>query len=215
MTYKHELNSNSTIKNIIVSKAYEIVNKISIEDINIYLYIMNRYRELEGKIHSDTLFQFIYKAYYQLNSAGLSDEFKNGYFQLMANLYKKEELDLFEICKSLEYYKNKKGQTSLQFSFCTKLAATINNRKPIYDSYVKDVFDFVQPQNKSYNIKLEKYIEFYKRLNDTVHNLHTQNEIIEIIEQISEKYANWKTISKEKQIDFIIWTTGKLIKKKK
>ena len=75
-------------------------------------------------------------AFYRLDNAGLTPEFKSKYFMLLEESRNLPEVYLRNLVKELYAIPNLKGQQSLQFSFVTKLANTVNRQYPIYDSEV-------------------------------------------------------------------------------
>ncbi len=58
----------------IMGKKQEIIKKLTQESIDVYLFLKREFKK--GKITNNTLFQFVYRAFYTLDSAGLTEEFK-------------------------------------------------------------------------------------------------------------------------------------------
>ena len=56
---------------------------------------------------------------------------------------------------------------------------------------------------------------FYEHLRLTIDWLTRQEEILQVMHELETKIGQWKTATIEKQADFIMWTAGKEINKKK
>ena len=81
------------------------------------------------------MFQFTYRSFYRLDNAGLTPEFKSRYFELLQE-YRIKPIDLKDICVDLYEYKTRKGYNSVQFSFATKLANTIDENYSINEQNI-------------------------------------------------------------------------------
>jgi hypothetical protein len=206
------ISSRESILNSISKYRKVIYDRISEEDIDVYVFLMERFQSSKRHISNDHLFQFIYRSYYRLDNAGLTNEFKTEYFKIMEGLSDCIEIDLRAICNRLKQFKNIRKQVSLQFSFCTKLIATINPEYPIYDSFVAEVFNFSLPsKTRLYEEKLDEYMKFYIYLSEVTRFLLRNESIIELCKLLTKKLSKWEEISDNKKIDFIIWTVGKII----
>ena len=88
------------------------------------------------------MFQFVFRSYYRLDNAGLGDKLKVAYFNILQAHRRDSSPDLRGICDELGRYDTEQGKQSIQFSFATKLLATIDANQPIYDSFVASLFNF-------------------------------------------------------------------------
>ena len=210
-----ELSTTEGILETISMNTEGIYNRLSNEDIDVYVFLIDRFHSCRKSITTDHLFQFLFRSYYRLDNAGLTNEFKAAYFRIMEGLSDQKEINLETVCNSLKAYKNKKDQVTLQFSFCTKLIATINTDYPIYDSFVAKVFNFSLSQSdNSYEAKLVEYMRFYQYLSVVMSSISRSKEMAELDCLLINKIDNWNQITNTKKADFIIWTTGKIINKK-
>jgi hypothetical protein len=109
--------------------------------------------------------------------------------------------------------KNRRGITSLQFAFITKLLNTFHNAYPIYDSEVANMFGFTRPGlNKSRSERLEQYENQYATVVAT-YQLITEHRLLDhTIELFKAKFPAVK-ITDFKILDFIYWQAGKLFMK--
>ena len=117
--------------------------------------------------NNDTEFKSVFRKFYQLNAAKLSGEFCESYFSLLEECREKNDNNIVEIIDRLyEIESNKKGTHAVHFSFSTKLAHTLDNTLPIYDSLVAAFYFFPERfyilQKKSSFFQLQIKILVYK-----------------------------------------------------
>lgn len=137
----------------IEQNADSIVRDIGRESIDVYRFLSDRF--LQSNVSSDTIFQFVFRSFYRLDNAGLTDIFKTRYFELLEANRRNESIDLTSIVTELYEFPNRKSHNTLQFSFATKLANTVNCSYPIYDSKVGLMFDFQVPGSyKAFEVRL-------------------------------------------------------------
>jgi hypothetical protein len=106
-----------------------IINNLKEESVAVYAYLAEEFNK--GIITENPVFQFMYRSYYRLEHAGLTPEFKQAYFAIMEELSGSVDIDLIQIVDRLYEYPRRIGDNSVQFSFATKLANTINPSYPI------------------------------------------------------------------------------------
>jgi len=64
----------------IEEKQEEILKYLDFESIAVYSFIKNEYAQ--GNIQENLVFQFVFRRFYGLDNAGLSDEMKKCFFKL-------------------------------------------------------------------------------------------------------------------------------------
>ncbi|MCX6702996.1 MAG: hypothetical protein NTW60_03995 [Candidatus Wolfebacteria bacterium] len=187
----------------------EIILNITREDVDVYLWLRNEYEK--GNVIDNTVFQFIFRSYYRLDSAGLSDEQKTEYFKLLAS----GNIDLKVILNRLYALPTLRGGNTIQFSFATKLLHTIDNDKPIFDSEVSTVIHkVVSGNNKEAKIDSAKILFDY--MEDLYLEFSKNKKIQEVIKKFRTRFCvDAKKITDYKILDFIIWSLGKLKRKNK
>ena len=181
--------------------------------VNQYKYIMSSF--LETDVSKDITFQRKFKGFYRINKR--NDKFYKAYFSFL------------ETCKSskpvfsdtLEHFykigkpgKNKKLVYSLEFSFVSKLLATLDDNLPVWDSNVFNCFGLRNPGHwlpkkerikeaqKIYNDLKEWYESFLKneegcKCEKYFDEIHPDSTI-----------TSTKKITTIKKIDFILWQLG-------
>jgi len=189
----------------LIQKEDEILIKVGKENVYIYIFLMKEFKK--GGILDNHVFQFVFKAFYQMNNPGFSKEQKKRFFQLLNQ--KQQNLD--KIISDL--YSIKKN---IQFSFTTKLLHTIDTSKPIFDKYVGrslkmgNLYGANQTRPKRIDLCLKKIDSCYELLTNRTQELLSRKEVQKMIEDFHKMYPNERQISDTKVLDFILWTYGKL-----
>ncbi len=198
-----------SIKNLILRKQDKILENIKQESIDVYLSLKNEYKK--GNINKNYLFQFVFKSYYRLDQAGLGDNLKIKYFEL---LFKKES-NLSNILEELYKIKTERNLRAIHFSFSTKLLHTIDNNNPIYDSEIAYILN-KKVKGKTKKQKIKSCLKIYKEIKDLYQELLKDKKIEQLIKKFKQKFSlKNNEISNIKVLDFIIWSLGKLMKKNK
>lgn len=193
----------------IEQNAESIVHAIGRESIDVYRFLSNRFRR--NNVSSDTVFQFVFRSFYRLDNAGLTGTFKTRYFELLEAHRGEENIDLTSIVAQLYKLPNLKSHNTLQFSFATKLANTVNCNYPIYDSKVGLMFDFQVPANcKAFEVRLAQYMDQYADIQSTYARVISNCDLIDARRFFRQVYAvDEYQVPETKVIDFIVWQAGK------
>jgi hypothetical protein len=167
-----------------------------------------------GPIAANPLFQFIYRSFYRMENAGLTWEFHKAYFGLMDELRRTSQLDLKKLLLGKLYeIATRKAQHSIQFSFVSKLAHTINpDRYPIYDSKIATAFNFSPPYTQDSEIRAGHLLRFYEDLQTLYREVLQSGDLEQTIGEFRKRYtASTIDIPDIKILDFIFWSAGKQI----
>lgn len=89
-----QLRANSDILEEITARANDIQMRLAAEDVDVYLFLLDRIRTSGGNITNDYTFQFLFRSYYRLDNAGLSKQFKSAYFELMRKCFNAQTTDV-------------------------------------------------------------------------------------------------------------------------
>ncbi len=197
----------------IIEKVYrrqdEIMSKIDSESIDVYLWLKNEYNK--GHVKNNLVFQFIFRSYYRLDSAGLTEKQKKHFFELMTD----KKVNLEKVLDELYELPTLRKRKTIQFSFATKLLHTINNNKPIFDAEVSAIIHkSVSGNNKK--SKIESCREIYDFLENIYLILVKEEKIKKVIFKFRSKFhITENQITDIKILDFMIWSLGKLERNKK
>jgi hypothetical protein len=187
------------------------LNVLQTESFDVYNFIKEEFQKTDD-VTKNHLFQFVYRSFYRLDNAGLTPELKTKYFDLLQE-YRNKDIDLKNICLDLYEYKTRKDKNSIQFSFVTKLANTIDSSYPIYDSEVIKLFDFKQPYYlKEKNSKIDKYLEQYQYILFTSNELIKNEKVLSIFNEMNELFgSSCINMSNSKKLDTLMWGVGKVM----
>ncbi|MGA2301474.1 MAG: hypothetical protein ABSG77_12380 [Candidatus Acidiferrum sp.] len=190
--------------------AQVIVEAIGREAVDVYLFLSDEFPR--GPVTQNFVFQFVYRSFYRLDNAGLTPEFKSAYFECMEDARRGSTVDIAAIVKELSKLPNLKGQESLQFSFVTKLASTINPSYPMYDDKVAKCFGFRVPYNyKPFDARLQEYLAFYDSLREFYEEVRVNGSVKELVNFFERIYSSAACrVPEVKVLDFIFWSAGKM-----
>ena len=155
-------------------------------------------------------FRDIYKRYYHLNVAQLSEQFLDHYFNLLfsQNIGKTTE-PYSQILRELYDYPNRRGLNTLQFSFVSKLMATRDENRPVYDKHVRDFFKLSMPSGNDVNARIAQYIYQLSWLRETYELWQLDSNFKEIVAQVRDKYSLLIDCPATRVADLLVYTVGK------
>lgn len=207
------------IEQRLIENQSRIISALGKEPLLVYGYLCQQYQV--GFVDQNLLFQFVYRAYYGLDRAGLSDTFKSEYFKLMEVARRKQgKVDIKALAEQLRQFKATRsykndGEPELRevevfpFSFLTKLASTVNIHYPICDQYVGDVLGFdTENLGKTWEERLDKGLRIYTWLRDLYETLLPRVQIQLSLIALSARYS--VVLPDAKALDFLLWQAGKL-----
>lgn len=193
---------------------YQLINK----NVKIILSSIDREKEIkpyltilrlfnDGRIYNNAEFQFVYRKYYQLNAARLSEDYCTHYFNVMDELRNIEHNDIINVVEKLyEVPTNSRGKQVIMFSFATKLIHTIDNTQPLYDSFVADFYFFPQiDSNWTYSKKLFTYLESYGYLQQEYKRIIDNHLLSESIELFRKRFDLPQAYTDQEIIDTLLW----------
>ncbi|MDF2462431.1 MAG: hypothetical protein K0Q43_666 [Ramlibacter sp.] len=192
------------------TNAEKIVPAIGREAVDVYRFLSAEFAR--GSVSENYVFQFTYRSFYRLDHAGLTPQFKLRYFELLEAARPSPHVDLRQIARELYDLPTLRGHNSLQFSFVSKIANSVNPEYPIYDSEVARVFRFKPPSSSlPLSARLNQYMSFYEKLQQ-IYGEILQGGFLqrprEIFRTVYAAPAN--IVPDTKVLDFIFWSAGRL-----
>jgi hypothetical protein len=185
-----------------------ILDAVGPEPIAVYRRLASEFAA--GDIRANHVFQFLFRSYYRLDNAGLTREFKARYFELLEEHRGRAVIDLRRLAIELQPFRTLRNRESLQFSFITKLAATVNPSFPIYDNEVATIFGFRPPYGQgSFEERLGRCLEFYEWLRELYGRLLGSNRLLSTRNALETRYRYPVPLPPMKALDFIFWAAGK------
>lgn len=193
----------------IEKNSINIVEMVGAEAVEVSRYIFARYRKVNPA--TDRVFQFLFRSAYRIDNAGLTAEFKTKFFDLFREAKNQGCADIREIVRALRSIPNKRGHPSLQFSFATKLANTVDPTMPLYDDWVAKTFCLQKSRNNlDFESRLSRYMAFYRVLQALYEKIIEEDLLAGPRDHFRQFYAPAATkISEQKILDFIFWSAGK------
>lgn len=195
------------ISNWIENNRLQIIENIEQESIDVYNFLRNQFQN--SNTTKNYLFQFVYRSFYRIDNAGLTPEFKTAYFELLEYYRDKEVFNFEDILSKLYSFPNRKGQNTIQFSFVTKMANTINEISPIYDSEVAKMFSLARPYQIDFYMKLDKYLDQLSEIQLGYELILEKKLLSNTISCFNDRFEN-NNIPEMKKLDFVFWSAGKV-----
>ncbi len=164
----------------------------------------------------DNNFQKEYCNYYRLNRCYGAEEDKEKYFAIFEEERKTKVCDFKQILTKLTCIKGK-----LWISFASKMVASIDPTKPVWDQEVlerlyedpeirfpKTVYVPKTVKNKM-SYQIEKYVERYNMLKEHICKLKEEAAQPGFFDAFRKEFEGAENLTGEKILDFYLWGTRK------
>ena len=175
---------------------FEEVERIIIKN----AFDLKRYLKTLDKTFDDN-YKKNFNAYYGVRR---NEKWRNAYYDFFEKNKNNENITFEEI---IEYLCDNTEEKNVEPSFSSKMLATINPNKPIWDKYVLKHLK-IRVKEKDKDKKIEEAINIYKKIEEKYKEYLEDNNIKETINRI-KKILNDERISDIKILDYIIWITEK------
>jgi hypothetical protein len=189
----------------IVHQQDVILEGIGQEAVDVYLFLTEHFAH--GLITENNVFQFVYRSYYMLDGAGLMREFKKKYFELM-EASRGQLVDIRFLAETLYEMPNAKGQKTVQFSFVTKLAHTVDHNKALYDINVADYFHGPYNNLSGFDGRIKPLLDFYNDLGVCYERILADGSLATVMRRFKRMYS--ERVPDIKILDFIFHSAGRL-----
>jgi hypothetical protein len=184
----------------------EIVASLTQRDVQFYQFIKNELKRTN--VAENLIFQLVYSKFYTLDNRKLSPEFKLEYFRIMEELKSNETIDLETILFKLHDIPLR-DSFKFHFSFASKLAHTLDENVPIWDSQIAKMFSFKRPIGDDWAKIADDFIDQIENIQSAYKEIITNNLLEKSLKAFDDKFKG-NDISTYKKIDFIFWSAGKL-----
>jgi hypothetical protein len=138
-------------------------------------------------------FCFLHIRFYGLNVGGLTDRFKDRYFEILfgGNVILNGQPDYAGILHELSGIERKKGGWAMPFSFVSKLVSMRVESSPIYDRHVLAFFGIKAPAATVEKAKrIEWYVGFLKDVSRAYATWVCDPAVKPIIERLRKRFLN-------------------------
>ena len=157
-------------------------------------------------------FQRTFIGYYRLGSAGLSEPFKQRYFELLFTCNPLGKADPYTplLCE-LYQFKMRRGHRALQASFVSKLVSIHDESRPIYDRHVSNFFDLhLLKKSKAHptGMRIAEFVTILQRIQTHYEQWTTNRRFRELKAVLFRKQPKLKECHPTRLCDFLVWTVG-------
>jgi hypothetical protein len=175
-------------------------------DIDPYVWLLGALPNLN--IAQDQEFQRVYRRYWQLNPARLSEGYLAAYFGHLEQLkFQPEHVTVEGVARHLlPVPTHGNGRQSLQFSFASKLVHMLNPEQPVYDSMVESFFFLpTGGANETTEQKIARLLISYEFLRAEYGRVLEQGLLAQAIAQFRMRFGVNAGYTDRKIIDTLIW----------
>jgi hypothetical protein len=156
-------------------------------------------------------FRTLFTRFYNLNVGGLTDEFKQRYFELLFEVEIAGDVapDYATILGELSVIKRKKGDLAMPFSFVSKLVAMHREDYPIYDRHVLAFFKEKAPAAAvDARERILWYEGFLARVRQSYMEWAIDPLVAPIVERLKDRDAGLLGCHVVRLMDFLVWKVG-------
>lgn len=175
-------------------KVHELLTEMG-PSVDKYCAIMDHVHQTN--VARDSIFQRNYNGYYRVRQR--APEFYAAYYGLME--LRKGSGVTFE--ETLWHLYEQLGR--VEASFSSKLVATLNPERPIWDEYVLKNLGLKRPSSSCRN-RLEQTVKLYDAIGRWYTEFLQTDQAREIIELFDSVYPG-RPVTNLKKIDFLLWKT--------
>lgn len=189
------------IAKIVEYNASKVIENITSELIEPYLYIQNEYKNTN--VSTDETFQNIFCKYYQINVEQVGQEYITNYFKNLEKYKNPDKIDVEEICVALSYTKDSNGiYQVINYEYVSYFLNLLNNQFTIWHKEFLKMFGIPHPYFLDTGKEI-RYFEFsliqiYKEFEEIMRF----NLLSNSLRLFDEKYPDVK-FSIEKKLEFL------------
>jgi hypothetical protein len=148
--------------------------------------------------------------YYRLHTGGLTEAFKQLYFERLWNFkMPSDEADPYTPLL-LEFYevRRRQGDHALQASFVSKLIAIHDESRPIYDVHVSNFFGMTPPPFGPVMFRVAGFVENLQAVRERYAAWATASRFASIVQPLLERDERLRRCHPARLCDFLVWTVG-------
>jgi hypothetical protein len=155
-------------------------------------------------------FERLFAKFYGLNAAAVSDRFKERFFErlFLANLKAKEWPDYSNLLRELHEIPTRRKKQAFPASFVSKLVATCDDSRPLYDRHVANFFGLAIPVAGSLAYRsaiLVSHLEFLRSL----YTEWSKQELASSLDELRTRIPDLDSCHSVRLCDFLVWTVGR------
>lgn len=143
-------------------------------------------------------FQKKYDAFYRVRR---DEAWRKEYFRLMATFGKRGNASFGEILHRLH-----QATGQIEASFASKMLATLDPDKPIWDSKVLEALQ-LRLAGSNPNVRFSNAVVLYEHICKWYQDFMKTDAAIEMLQRFDKEFPEFQIMSQTKKIDFILWAS--------
>ena len=172
---------------------------------------LSQYDHLQSSLHStnvasDSFYQRQFGNYYVVRAR--NDEWRGVFYSILEREKNNLAVKFSEVLTEM-FDKTKR----VELSFISKLFATINPDRPVYDSNVRTCLKLTAPRSHwSAEKKLQYGIDLYERLTNLVDALTGHTDFEALRDSFDQQFPEFRHFTDVKKLDLFLWRYGDILK---
>jgi hypothetical protein len=161
-----------------------------------------------------------FSRYYGLNAAGLKDEWKTVYFELLFSFRMGLPDDPHKVAlRKLYPIERRQGGKTLQFSFVSKLVSIHDESQPLFDRYVNHYFGLGPPSLMRAlpdpEFRILGFLRNLAEIRGRYAAWSDDDRFVAILRDLRKKIPRLLDCHTVRICDFLVWAVGKKYNRKK
>jgi hypothetical protein len=192
----------------IIALLGDAVGNLQPKDIDEYIWLRSFVRS--GMSGDRTQFKRRFSSCYGLNSAGLTQAFKDAYFQRLFT-YRPDQGDdpYTPILLCLYAIPRQKRDHIVAASFASKLVAIHDETQPLFDRHVQAFFGMGVPTLEPVEFRVAGFVRNLRQVRRTYETWTQLPAFAEIIDRVKQTRPKLACTHPNRIWDFLVWTSGR------
>ncbi len=160
---------------------------------------------------SRSRFRSLFTRYYGLDVGGLTDEFKDRFFNILFSdiVIANGQPEFSTILTELSAIRRKKQDYAMPFSFVSKLVAIHDERSPVYDRHVVAFFrEAVPGASVDKEKRIQWFVGFLDRVSKSYEAWAEDDRIKPILNRFKARDSRLTSCQEVRLVDFLVWKVG-------
>ena len=174
-----------------------------------YLELKKLLSEKSASAHGR--FRTLFTTFYGLNVGGLTEEFKDRYFEILfaGDFLRNGQPDFASILNELSDIPRRTGDRAMPFSFVSKLVAIHHEESPIYDRHVLAFFKSKAPAASEKKAdRIQWFVQFLKQVRTDYGAWARDARISPVLETLKARDPLLAACHNVRLVDFLVWKAG-------
>jgi hypothetical protein len=150
----------------------------------------------------------LFAQYYGLNVAGLTQAWKNRYFELLFAFEPGRADPYTGLLRELYKFPRRQGDRALQFSFVSKLVAMHDEAQPIFDKHVKAFFNLKSPTSGLVGERIAELRAQLRKVRESYESWAVDPQFQPVLAILQKMQPGLAECHPSRLCDFLVWTVG-------